>query len=223
MKHDARTELAPTMFEAATVDEAVGAGLRELGLKAEEAKITVVERGSRGFLGLGARKAKVQVVSRHDLSPELVGLARRILELMGVEARVSGVSVGSEVRLTVESASDGLLIGRRGETLEAFQHVLVRMAGHLSGCNIESVRVDVAGYRDRREGQIRQMAEDLADRVEKTGRRAMTEPLSAAERRLVHRTLAGRHRIETHVGGGTGPNRRVVLRPKGDARAGRRS
>jgi spoIIIJ-associated protein len=86
------------------------------------------------------------------------------------------------------------------------------MAARRTAGKIREVRVDVAGYRDRREEQLRREAVALAERVRKTRRRAMTEPLLPAERRVVHRAIAELHGVKTHVAG-SGSNRRVVVIP----------
>jgi len=139
-------------------------------------------------------------------------LARGLLKRMGVNATVSAVQTGSNVVLRLECDDAGLLIGRRGETLEALEHVLLRMASRKSAGKIRDLSVDVAGYRSRRDDQLREEALALAERVERSGRRAMTEPLPAAERRVVHRALADRAGVTTHVAG-NGNARRVIILP----------
>lgn len=203
-------------FTAGTVDEAVRDGLRRLGLEREQASVTVLDKGSRGFLGFGARAARVRLVPRDDLEAVVQELAAGLLERMGIEnAVVTVVRNGATVSVQVESgATDGLLIGRKGETLDAFQHILLRMAGRRLGARIDSVRVDVAGYRERREEQLRTQIVELAEKVERSGRRAMTEPLSPVERRLVHRILADRAGVETHAGGRDGVAQRVIITPR---------
>jgi spoIIIJ-associated protein len=201
------------VFVGGSVKDAVRAGLQELGLEEGDAQVTVLQKGSRGFFGLGSRAAKVQVLpkARWDL---LVGeLARGILSRMEIEARVIAHQVGSTVHVQINAvAADGLLIGRKGETLEAFQHVLLRMAGRRLGGKLSGVRVEVGDYRSRRELRLKAHARDLAERVARTGRRVMTEPLSPGERRLVHRALADNDRVRTHAGGG-GVNKRVIITP----------
>lgn len=201
-------------FTAGSVDEAVRHGLRRLGLDREQAAVTVLDKGSRGFLGIGARAARIRLVPKDDLEAAVHELAAGLLERMGVEARVTVTRDGTDVTVRLESGEvDGLLIGRKGETLEALQHILLRMAGRKLDGRIRSVRVDVAGYRERREAQLRTQVQGLAEKVERTGRRAMTEPLTPVERRLVHRILAERAGVETHAGGRDGVNQRVIITP----------
>jgi spoIIIJ-associated protein len=205
------SHLEEPVFSARTVEDAIRAGLLELGLDEHEAEVRVLQKGSRGFFGIGSRTAQVQLLPRTRLEPVVRDLAEGLLQRMGIEAVVTTRQVGLAVEVSIESGeTDGLLIGRKGETLEAFQHVLLRMAGQQLSGRIQAVRVDVAGYRRRREEQLRHQVQELAERVERTGRRAMTEPLTPGERRLVHRMLADNTRIRTHSGG-YGINQRVII------------
>jgi spoIIIJ-associated protein len=200
-------------IEGSTVEEATAAGLARLGLPAADAEVSVLDAGARGFLGIGSRPARVRVAAKDRIGPTARRITAKLLELMGITAEISCREAGGGVTLDIRSGeTDGLLIGRKGETLAALQHVIVRMASRQLNGQGGEVRVDVAGYRGRREDQLRQLARNLAGRVERTRRRAMTEPLTPAERRVVHRTLAEIPGVETHAAG-SGVNKRVVLIP----------
>jgi spoIIIJ-associated protein len=161
------------------------------------------------------------MVPRNPLSPVVRELTEALLERMGTPGDVEARQEGRTVHVQIATgATDGLLIGRRGETLEALQHLILRLAGRRLGQKIGNVRVDVAGYRDRRDAQLVRLAETLAEKVRRSGRRAMTEPLAPAERRVVHRALADESGISTHAGG-DGVNKRVIITPRG--RRGSRS
>lgn len=208
------------VHRARTVEEAVQQGLEHLAIGSEDAQITVLDRGSRGFLGLGARRAEVAIAPKTPLIEPVVELAEELLGRMQIPARVTGMRRGRVVHLRVEAGElDGLLIGRRGETLEALQHVIARLAGRRLGSRLETAVVDVGGYRERREQRLQELAQNLAERVERTGRRTMTEALSATERRVIHRALDGRSGIRTHTGG-SGAQRRVVITARRDATDG---
>lgn len=202
-----------TVFTADTVEEAVSRGLRELGIDRGDTDVRILRKGTRGFLGLGSRPAEVVLVPRLSLAPAVLRLARRMLDGMGIAAEVQAVQAGLRVDVRIAGGpSDGLLIGRRGETLEAFQHLLFRMASRELDGKISAVRVDVGDYRRRREERLLEMAHALAERTLRTGRRSMTEPLPPGERRIVHRALTGEAGIETHAGG-AGVNKRVIILP----------
>jgi spoIIIJ-associated protein len=201
-----------TVYSGVTVDEAIVAGCEAERVTRDEALIEVLDRGSRGLLGFLRRPARVRVLPKLALAAQVEEIARELLTHMGVPASVSAVQTGATVVVRVECEEAGLLIGRRGETLEALEHVMLRMASRKSAGKIRELSVDVAGYRSRRDDQLRDEALALAERVERSGRRAMTEPLPAAERRVVHRALADRAGVTTHVAG-NGSARRVIILP----------
>lgn len=214
------TQAQDNIFSAGTVEEAVDHGLRHLGMDREEAEIRVLQEASRGFLGFGSRPARVEIVPRIALAEDVKNLAQELLGKMGIQAGVRAVQSGFRVKLSIDSGeSDGLLIGRKGETLEALQHVLLRMSARKLP-RIQGVEVDISGYRRRREDALVQLAASLAERVRRTGRRGMTEPLPPGERRIVHRVLAESEGIQTHTGG-SGINRRVIVTPAGRRSRGR--
>ncbi len=200
-------------FEALSVEEAIDTGLEQLGLERTEAEVLVLDKGSRGFLGLGAKPARVQVGWSVDAESGLKEAATTLLTLMGLGGEVDVTQCGREVQVTFRTGeSDGLLIGRKGETLQAMQHILTRIAGRRFDGRTPEITVDVAGYRERRAEQLRQLALTLAKRVERTGRRAMTEPLPAGERRIVHRLVAELPDVQSHTAG-QGSQKRVILTP----------
>src|SRR5262245_46256156 len=206
---EARTQV----FTGGSVEEAIASGLAALHLKRDEAEVKVIDRGSKGLFGFLSRPARVSVSGKEEgLAPLIEGLARDVLAHMGVDASIKAAQHGPDVVVRVESEAAGLLIGRKGETLEALQHLVVRMASRRSGARMRNVRVDIGGYRSRRDDQLRDEAVALAERVERSGRRAMTEPLTAPERRVVHRALADRKGVTTHVAG-NGNVRRVIILP----------
>jgi len=211
------TQLATEhVFSGTSVDAAIQAGCESLRVTRDEALIEILDRGSRGFLGFLSRPARVKVAPKLALAGLVEALARELLTRMGAHASVQAVQNGTSVVVRVETEDAGLLIGRRGETLESLEHVLLRMVSRKTAGKIRALRVDVAGYRSRRDDQLREEALALADRVMRSGRRAMTEPLPAAERRVVHQALADRAGVTTHVAG-NGASRRVIILPAKNA------
>lgn len=205
------------VYDGRSVRDAVEAALRDQGIARDQAEVTVLDKGSRGLLGWRARPARVRVAPKTAAGHPLSVRALELLRLLGLEGSVSVRQAGRDLLVDFRTGdTDGLLIGRKGETLSALQHILSRMAGAVDP-EIEHVRVDVAGYRARREAQVKEQALELAKRVVETGRRGMTEPLTPAERRIVHRALEGVTGVRTHVGG-SGTNRRVVVTRRGQGK-----
>jgi spoIIIJ-associated protein len=142
----------------------------------------------------------------------------KLIHHLGMEAQVSAhydeSSRDDRLVVHVDVRGDDLtaLIGRRAETLNAFQHVASLIVGK-STDNWVQLNIDVEGYRSRREKQVRQMASRMADQVAKTGRKATMEPMPASERRIVHIELRS-HPAVTTESTGEEPYRKVVILPK---------
>jgi spoIIIJ-associated protein len=208
----------PMEFTGRTVEEATQKGLARMSLPREKVAVEILEQGKAGFLGLfGGTAARVLLRPRISDLDRVEEIARGLLDRMGFQAPVR-VSTG-EGTIDIEignTGSDGLLIGKKGETLMALQHIISRMASHekLERCE---VNVDIAGYRRRRETQLAQIATNLAAKAVATGERVMTEALTTSERRVVHLALAKNNSIKTQAIG-EGLMKKVVIFP---ARGGR--
>ena len=141
----------------------------------------------------------------------------RLLELMGVNADVSirdaetpGDGVGMALAvLDIEGDDLGLLIGRRGETLQSLQYLLNLMASRKLGQNV-FFTVDVEGYRQRRERTLTQLARRTADQVKRTQRAITLDPMPANERRIIHLALSEDRHVSTSSVG-EGDNRKVSI------------
>ncbi len=139
---------------------------------------------------------------------------------MGLEAQVSAHygDMDNEdrryIQVDVRGKDLSVLIGRRSETLNAFQYVASLIVGKESQQFVQ-LSVDVEGYRDRREKQLIQMAKRMADQVTKSGRRQTLEPMPSAERRVIHIALRD-HPAVTTESTGDEPHRKVTIIPKED-------
>lgn len=203
---------------ARTVEEAEELALKELGVDRSEVEVEILSRGKAGFLGIGAELARVRVTKISeggDVASTAVNTLNQILS----RAKVNVVSTlraahdqevgGPIIDLTGEDS--GLLIGRRGQTLQSLQFIVNLIARKEFG---EQVRVvlDVEHYRQRREASLRDMASKVAARVAQTGRSITLEPMSAADRRVIHLSLAN-HQGVTTESVGFGEERKVTILP----------
>lgn len=116
------------------------------------------------------------------------------------------------IMVDIRGGDLGVLIGRRGETLDAFQYIASLMVGKETGQFVHLV-VDVEGHRDRRENQLRQLARRMAEQVIKSGRKLTLEPMRAAERRIIHMELRD-HPAVTTQSMGEEPYRKISILPK---------
>lgn len=145
-------------------------------------------------------------------------IVSKLLHQLRLEAQVSAHYLEDStddrrnIHVDVRGEDLSALIGRRAETLNAFQYVASLMVGKQTGQWIQLV-VDVEGYRNRRERQLKQLARRMAEQVTKTGRRASLEPMTSSERRVIHLELRG-HPAVTTESTGDEPHRKVVILPK---------
>jgi spoIIIJ-associated protein len=223
---------------AATVDEAVEEGLRELGLTREAVEVEVLDGGSRGLFGVGSRQARVRLTvrgSEPEVQPRVAevqaayagselllasthDLVAELLEKMKVQAtvetRYGEPDEQNERPLLVEIRGNdlGVLIGRRAEILNALQYIVNLIVSKQAEHWVQVV-VDVEGYRARRERQLRQLARRMADQALKTGRRQVLEPMAANERRIIHLELREYEGVLTQSVGEE-PGRKVTIVPK---------
>lgn len=145
-----------------------------------------------------------------------LGFVEMLLEKMDMDAEVTlapddGEGSADEIRLEIEGPDAGRIIGKRGSVLEAIQYLTTRVA-HKPGEPRKHIAVDAEGYRARHEDQLAEMAQKLARRVAKEGKIITFDPMTARDRRVVHKALEGIEgvRTESH---GEGPDRRVQIIP----------
>ncbi len=143
---------------------------------------------------------------------------RDILERMGIEAEVSAFDDGERIFLDAHGAESGLIIGKKGATLDALQYVVNRIISKKPNEG-PGVVVDAEGYRGRREDSLADLARRLADKAMKSGRPVPVEPMNPHDRRIVHVTLADHPGVRTESDG-EGLFRRVVIYPKSRAEQG---
>jgi spoIIIJ-associated protein len=141
----------------------------------------------------------------------------RLLFLMGMQAQVSAHYGEARddrrpIMVDIRGSDLGVLIGRRGETLDAFQYIASLMVGKEVAQFVHLI-VDVEGHRDRRQRQLQQLARRMAEQVIKTGRKLTLEPMTASERRVIHMELRD-HPAVTTQSSGEEPHRKVTILPK---------
>jgi spoIIIJ-associated protein len=157
----------------------------------------------------GAAAAAEAESSLAALAEEAVA---RITDELGMRARVSVTEDDETVRVTASAPDVGMLIGRDGRTIDAVQHIVSSIAYRQEGPDGKAVEVDAGGYRERRRSRLEATARAAASRALRDGEPVRLEPMSAAERRIVHLTLQDDEGLETHSEGDD-PDRYVVVSP----------
>ena len=207
--------------EGKTVDDATKKALSKLGINdASSVKIEVIDEGKSGIFGFGvSRPAKIRLFyseSNVDIGETAKDIIYNILDKMGIDGGVRTIKEGANrVYIELESKQSGLIIGRKGKTLEALQFLLSLMINNKLGSE-KKIILDIESYRDKRERAIRKLSRDAAHRVIKTGRPWTLEPMNPFERRLIHLTLQNDSRVETKSEG-EGIYRKVKVFPKNHA------
>ena len=210
---------------AKTEEEAIAAALEELGLDRDEVSVEIVERAKAGFFGIGACNAvvRVQYEVEEDKYESIRTFLSGLLEHMGTEAVIEITErENGGVNVNLSGENMGAVIGRRGETLDAIQH-LTNYAINRGSDKHMHISVDAESYRAKREESLVRLAEKMAAKVIKYKRSMALEPMNSYERHVIHTALQNYEGVTTSSPG-TEPNRRVVVsyeRPQQPQRSNR--
>ncbi len=213
---------------AKTVEQAIEAAEKRLGINRSQFEVVVVKEGKSGIFGMGGEEAVIRAkpLVLHLASPlegeeqgrdeDAVQVATdvlaRLLNLMGVAGRIEVLSDETPVALNIEGDDLGILIGHRGQTLASLGYIVKRIvAGRLE--TWLPLSIDVAGYKKRRHESLQRLALYLTEQVKSEHQAVTLESMPPDERRIIHLTLADHSEVTTHSIG-EGENRKVVISPK---------
>lgn len=193
-----------------TEEEAIKAGLAQIGLEREDVSVKVLERAKNGFLGIGACDAKVRIEYEYvETKAEKVEMfLKGLFERMDVKAETEITETADAINVVIVGDAPGALIGRRGETLDAIQHLTNYAVNH--GGGRVRVNIDAENYRERRNEALVKLAEKTAAKAIKYRRNVTLEAMNSYERHVIHTALQDKEGITT-FSTGTEPNRRVVV------------
>ena len=254
-----------------TVDEAITEACIQLGLASTDIEVEVVEKGSAGFLGIGAKQAvikawkkeekkevkkeapkkaekkeqpKVEVVKEEpkkvvkeepvkaetveeateeisekeeklaEVEPQTKEACEKflydVLKTMGMEVTItSDIDEDGALSINMEGDNMGILIGKRGQTLDSLQYLTNRVANKMQDGYVR-VKLDTENYRQRRKETLENLAKNIAHKVKRTKKAVSLEPMNPYERRIIHSALQGDKYVSTHSEGDE-PYRRVVV------------
>lgn len=201
-------------FTGKTIEDAVQEGLKTLGLTKENAEIVVLEEPKSGFLGIGAKLAKVSVTKKKTDVDNTTEFLDGLFKVLGVTATTE-VTENTEDRtvVTLITTDSSQLIGYRGEVLDSIQ-CLASAVFNSGKENYSRLVVDCEGYREKREETLKSLALKLAAKAVKTGRKVVLEPMNPFERRIIHSTLVDFEGVKT-ASEGKEPNRYIAIIPDG--------
>ena len=199
--------------EGKTVESAIEQALLELNIEEENAEIEIIDEGSKGIFGIiGGRNAIVRVYKMVDFETITREFLTPIFDSMGIEEQLEFVEEEDSINVRIAAEDIGIVIGRRGETLDALQYLLGLVINKNSDKFIR-VTLDVGNYREKREETLKRLAKRLADKVLKNRKSITLEPMNPYERRIIHATLQSFRGIETYSIGEE-PHRKVVIKHK---------
>lgn len=198
-------------ISAKTYDEAVTEALVKLGLTSDQVNIEVLDKGSSGFLGIGAKPVKIKVTKNLTVDGYLKKLLSDIFEAMKMEVTIQ-MQIDEEKRtisVDLEGNEMGVLIGKRGQTLDSLQ-LLVNNAVHKNFETYYKVKIDTENYRVRRKETLENLAKNVAYKVKRTKHSVTLEPMNPFERRVIHSALQNDKYVLTHSEGEE-PFRHIVV------------
>ena len=210
-------------FVGKTVEEAIEKGLAELNIAREDADIRILEEGKKKLFGSVKARVEIGVPAAAEAAPEAseteegtdgeraVEFLGGLFEILKIEAVAGLVSEGDKIEINVTAANSQAVIGKHGAMLDAIQ-TLAGAVANKGRDDYKRVVVDCENYRDNRETTLNRLAENLAAKAIRLGRKIKLEAMNPYERRIIHAALSEYEGVKTESEGKE-PNRYVVIVP----------
>lgn len=201
---------------AKTVSDAITEACQKLGVTSDKLDYEVVEEGSSGFLGIGAKSAVIKASVKKSSVEEVARVfLNDVFQAMNMEVVIAIKYNEEEKNMDIELSGNemGVLIGKRGQTLDSLQY-LTSLVVNKEQQDYVRVKVDTENYRSRRKDTLENLAKNIAFKVRKTRKPVVLEPMNPYERRIIHSALQGNKYVETYSEGNE-PYRHVVVVYKG--------
>ncbi|MEG0013129.1 MAG: RNA-binding cell elongation regulator Jag/EloR [Cellulosilyticaceae bacterium] len=237
---------------ARTIDTAITDALIELGATTDQVNIEIIQKGSKGIFGIGAKNAKVKVtlkeieedtletitdiveetvlnkevikespqptkkIAKAEIDTEAasklaIDFLTNVLKAINIEATINTKVVGDKLDIDISGDKMGIIIGKRGETLDSLQY-LTNIVVNKGNEGYIKVMIDTENYRSRREDTLKKLAYKLAKKASQTKKPVILEPMNPYDRRIIHSALQDSRTVKTHSEGKE-PFRRVVITP----------
>ena len=197
---------------AKTVEDAISEAAIKLEVPSDKIEYEVITEGSTGFLGLiGSKPAVIKARKKFNLLDHTKDFLARMFKAMNVDVN-STVDYDEESRtmnIVFDGEDMGLLIGKRGQTLDSLQYLTNRVANKMQDGYVR-VKLDTEDYRRRRKETLENLAKNIASKVKRTRRTVALEPMNPYERRIIHSALQSDPAVATHSEGEE-PYRKVVV------------
>ena len=196
---------------AKTVSDAITEACQKLSVTSDKLVYEVIEEGSNGFLGIGAKPAVIKATVKCSIEDNVKSFLKDVFEAMNMTVVVDVKFNEEEKTMDIDLSGDemGVLIGKRGQTLDSLQY-LVSLVVNKETDDYIRVKVDTENYRQRRKDTLENLAKNIAYKVKRTKRTVSLEPMNPYERRIIHSALQNDKYVTTHSEGDE-PFRRVVV------------
>ena len=198
-------------ISAKTVDDAITEALVRLGTTSDKIEMEVIDKGSAGFLGLARRDAVIKVRKKYSVEGSIQEFLEQVFAAMNLKVEIIITQDEESNTYNVELKGDdmGILIGKRGQTLDSLQY-LTNLAVNKQSEEYIKVKIDTEDYRKRRKETLEHLAKNIAYKVKRTKRPVSLEPMNPFERRVIHSALQNDKFVTTHSEGEE-PYRHVVV------------
>jgi len=209
-------------YEGRTERDAVKKASEDLGVDSDQLKIEVMSEKSKFFSFGGMVKIRVfleEEEEQEDAAARSQSFLRGLFSTIGTEVSTSAIEEDDKIYVELASESAGLIIGKRGKTLEALQ-LIVNIVVNKGEEDWKKVILDIENYRDKREQALRELAQKVAKKVKKTGKSQVLEPMNPFERRIIHLTLHDDMHVETKSEGNGNMKRVRIFLKRRNRQAG---
>ena len=196
---------------AKTVNDAITEACQKLLVTSDKLDYIVIEEGSSGFLGIGSKPAIIKAKVKSSVKDKAKDFLDSVFEAMNliVAVHIKYDELDNYMDIDLSGDEMGVLIGKRGQTLDSLQY-LVSLAVNKESESYIRVKVDTENYRQRRKETLENLAKNIAYKVKRTKRSVSLEPMNPYERRIIHSALQNDKYVMTHSEGEE-PFRRVVV------------
>ncbi|MCI8772574.1 MAG: protein jag [Lachnospiraceae bacterium] len=198
-------------FSAKTVNDAITEACQKFVVTSDKLEYEVVEEGSSGFLGIGSKPAVIRAKVKSSIQDIARDFLKSVFEAMNlvVVIDINYDEVNNSMNIDLSGDEMGVLIGKRGQTLDSLQY-LVSLVVNKDVENYIHVKVDTENYRQRRKETLENLAKNISYKVKRTKRPVSLEPMNPYERRIIHSALQNDKYVTTHSEGDE-PFRHVVV------------
>lgn len=198
-------------ISAKTLNDALTEASVKLGTTSDQIEYEVIEKGSTGFLGLGSKNAIIKARKKCSVEDRVRSFLTDVFDAMNlkVDIIIKIDEINSQIDVDLKGDEMGLLIGKRGQTLDALQY-LTNLSVNKNADKYYKVKIDTEDYRNRRKATLENLAKNIAFKVKRTHRAVELEPMNPFERRVIHSALQNDRYVTTHSEGDE-PYRHVVV------------